>query len=282
MNRSYRPVLVCLFLFLAGAPVLMAQGGHFEISGHYGRWSLNILGDKAIDLIDDATSDELRSAIEDKIRETHSNLRATDFTQVIAFDSNGDDFGASIRWYPAGRRGSFSLGVAVEKTTFKVLPSATVTMGLEDTDTLATATFEGSATGTALIKATSLLLTFRWDILPTKVVHPYITFGGGISQSKALDDSSVAYTYSGLLSGAGIPEETVQGGETKTLRELRDEALGDDEEDDEGTSFPIPNFLPFIQLNLGLKVRLMKSLGLFVDAGVLDGFLVRGGLALRF
>jgi hypothetical protein len=276
MHRRHLPVLVCVSLFLLAAPAVFGQGGHFEFSGHYGRWSLNILGDKAVELIDEATGDELRNAIEDKIRETYPNLISSQFMQVIDFDSSGDDFGASIRWYPAGRRGGFSLGVSVEKSTFKVLPTAEVQMSLEDWETSATAVFAGAAEANALIKATSFLLTLRWDILPTKVVHPYITFGGGISTSKALDDSSVSYTYSGQLTGPTIPAQTIQGGETKTLRELRDEALEDEE-----NNFPIPNFIPFVQLNLGLKVRLAKSLNLFVDAGVLDGFLVRGGIAVR-
>jgi hypothetical protein len=276
MHRRSLPVLVCASLLLSGAPALMAQGGHFEFSGHYGRWSLNILGNKAVELIDDATGDELRNAIEENIQDLYPNLNSTQFTQVIDFDSSGDDFGASIRWYPAGRRGSFSLGVSVEKSTFKVLSTAAVQMDLEDWETAATAAFDGMAEADVLIKATSFLLTFRWDILPTKVVHPYITFGGGISTSKALDDSSVTYSYSGDLVGTTIPAETIADGETKTLRELRDEALEDEEND-----FPIPNFIPFLQLNLGLKVRLAKSLSAFVDAGVFDGFMVRGGLAIR-
>jgi len=276
MRANRLALTLTVSLFLAGAPALMAQGGHFELSGHYGRWSLNLLGNTAEKLINDAIDTELQDRILETIQEDYPSLTLTAYEQAIEFDSSGDDFGASFRWYPRGHRGSFSLGVSVEKSTFRVLPTATAHMDLQDTGTLETATFDGTADASAVIKATSFLLTFRWDIIPRAVVHPYITFGGGISTSKALDDSTVAYAYSGLLAGSTIPSQTVEGSESKTLRELRDEALADEDND-----FPIPNFIPFLQLNLGLKVRLMKGIHLFVDAGVFNGFMASGGIAIR-
>jgi hypothetical protein len=254
----------------------MAQGGHFELSGHYGRWSLNILGNAAEKLLNDAIDTEIQDRILESIQADYPNLSLTSYDQALEFDSSGDDFGAGFRWYPGGRGGSFSLGVSVERSTFRVLPTATAQMGLQDTVTSETAAFDGTASASAVIKATSFLLTFRWDIIPRAVVHPYITFGGGISTSRALDDSILAYSYSGQLAGTSIPAETVEGSETKTLRELRDEALADPDND-----FPIPNFIPFLQLNLGLKVRLMKSVHLFVDGGVFNGFMASAGIALR-
>lgn len=261
---------------LAGAPALIAQGGHFEFGAHYGRWTLNVLGNTAVELIEDAAGDELQSAIEDEIRSLYPDFYSTDFTQIIDFDSSGDDFGASVRWYPAGQRGSFSLGVSVEKSTFKIFPVSTVHMDLQDMVTSSVATFDGDAEGHALIKATSFLLTLRWDVFPTKAVHPYITFGGGISTARALDDSTVAYEFSGQLAGSAIPTGTIEGSESKTLRELKDEAVEEEE-----TDFPIPNFIPFLQLNLGLKVRLTKSVHALLDAGVFDGFMVSAGIAVR-
>jgi hypothetical protein len=276
MRRYHLPIFLFVSLILAGAPGLVAQGGHFEFGGHYGRWTLNILGNKAVELIEDAAGDELQNAIEDEIRTIHPNLTSTLFTQIIDFDSSGDDFGLSARWYPGGRHGSFSLGLSVERSTFKIYPVSTVHMELQDEVTEAPATFDGNAEGDARIKATSFLLTFRWDIFPTKTVHPYITFGGGISTAKALDDSTVSYAFSGLLAGSAIPTETIEGSESKTLRQLKDEAVEEEE-----TDFPIPNFIPFLQLNLGLKVRLTKTVHVFVDAGVFDGFMASVGIAVR-
>jgi hypothetical protein len=254
----------------------MAQGGHFEFGGHYGRWTLDVLGNKAVELIDDATADQLQNAIEEEIQSLYPNLYSMQFAQTIDFSSSGDDFGVSFRWYPGGRKGSFSLGLSVENSSFKVLPTSEVHMDLEDWATSDTATFDGDAEGQALIKATSFLLTFRWDIFPKKSIHPYITFGGGISTAKALDDSTLVYSFIGQLVGDSIPAQTIEGSETKTLRELRDEALEDGE-----TDFPIPNFIPFLQLNLGLKARLTKSVSVLVDAGVYNGFMVSAGIAIR-
>jgi len=270
--RARRLVFVLfLSILLAAAPSLMAQG-HFEFGGHYGRWSLNLLGNTAEKLLNDATKDEIQDRILTDIQDSYPGLTLTSYDQTLDFNSSGDDFGFGFRFYPGGHRGSFSLGVSVEKSTFKVLPSVASLMLLQDSGTLETAIFNGTAAASAIIKAISFLLTFRWDIFPSAVVHPYITFGGGISTAKALDDSILAYSYSGQLTGDAIPTETVEGSDTKTLRELKDEAE---------TDFPLPNFLPFIQLNLGLKARLMKNIHLLVDAGVFDGFMISGGLAVR-
>ena len=276
MRPSRLALILTLALFLTWTPALKAQGGHFELSGHYGRWSLDLLGRTAEKLINDTIDTDLRDRILESVQADHPSLTLTAYDQSVTFDSSGDDFGASFRWYPGGHHGSFSLGVSVEKSTFKILPLATAHMDLQDQNTLETATFQGTANASAIIKATSFLVTFRWDIIPRAVIHPYLTFGGGISTSKALDDSTVAYAYSGQLSGGSIPPETVEGSESKTLRELRDEALADEE-----NKFPVPNFIPFLQVNLGLKVRLMKSVHLFVDAGVFDGFMATAGIALR-
>ena len=263
-------------LVLAAAPALMAQRGHFEFSGHYGRWTLNPLGGMAEDLIDDATSDEIRDRILEEIQADYPTLNLLSYTQAVSFDSSGDDYGFSFRFYPRGHRGSFSLGVSVEKCTLRILPTAAAEMALQDSVTSELAAFSGTAEASAVIKAMSFLLTLRWDIFPSATVHPYITFGGGVSTAKALDDSVLSYAYSGQLAGSSIPAETVSGEESKTLRELRDEALAEGD-----TDFPIPNFIPFVQLNLGLKARLTKNVHLFIDGGVFNGFLARGGIALR-
>lgn len=270
---SAKPCFSILLLagLLAAAPALQAQG-HFEFSGHYGRWSLNLLGSLAKDTLNDMIKDELEGRILEDIQESYPGFSTTLYDQSLDFSSAGDNFGLAFRFYPGGHRGSFSLGVSVEKCSFRVHPSVTSLLQLQDSGTLETATFSGAANADARIKALAFLLSFRWDIFPSMVVHPYISFGGGISTSKALDDSSVSYSYSGQLTGSAIPTETVEGSDSKTLRELKDEA---------DTDFPFPNFLPFVQLNLGLKARLTGNIHLFVDGGVLNGLILRGGVSLR-
>jgi hypothetical protein len=121
----------------------MAQGGHFELSGHYGRWSPTIW-ETAEKLLNDAIDTEIQDRILESIQADYPNLSLTSYDQALEFDSSGDDFGVGFRWYPGGRRGSFSLGVSVERSTFRVLPTATAQMGLQDTVTSGTATFDGT------------------------------------------------------------------------------------------------------------------------------------------
>ncbi|MGD1010128.1 MAG: hypothetical protein ABR951_08270 [Candidatus Aminicenantales bacterium] len=270
MKKTARPILLVslLSLLLVMAPSLRAQG-HFEFSAHYGQWSLNLLGGLARDLISDATKSEIRDRILSNIQGSYPGLNETSYNQTVRFDSSGHDFGFGVRFYPS-RNGSFSLGVSVEQSTFKVLPSVTSQMGLQDSGTSQTATFDGTAAASAVIKATAFLLTFRWDIFPRAVVHPYITFGGGITTAKALDDSTLSYSYSGQLAGGAVTPQTISGSDSKTLRQLKDQS---------DTKFP--NFLPFLQLNFGLKAMVTKNIHLLVDAGVFDGFMISGGLAVR-
>jgi hypothetical protein len=270
MKKIARPVLFAsvLSFLLVAAPALEAQG-HFEFSGHYGRWSLNLLGSLARDIADDAIKSEIEDRILSDIQDSYPALSKTSYDQTLTFDSSGNNYGFGFRFYPS-RNGSFSLGISVEKSSFKVVPAVSSIMQLQDVNTLETATFDGTANATALIKATSFLLTFRWDLFPRSVVHPYITFGGGISTAKVLDDSTLSYSYSGQLSGGAVTPETIEGGDTKTLRELKDESETN-----------LPNFLPFIQLNVGLKAKIMKNIHLLVDVGIFDGFMISGGLAVR-
>jgi hypothetical protein len=39
--------------------------------------------------------------------------------------------------------------------------------------------------------------------------------------------------------------------------------------------------VPFVQLNLGLKAVITPNVSLLVDAGIWNGFLIRGGVAFR-
>ena len=55
-------LILSLSLLLAAAPALKAQG-HFEFSGHYGRWSLNLLGNLAKDALNDATKEDRKSVV---------------------------------------------------------------------------------------------------------------------------------------------------------------------------------------------------------------------------
>ena len=267
--RNVLKIIPAFFLvFLVLIPNLSADG-HFELSFHYGTWNLNLIGD----LVEDGLSEALESAFEDvileKIQEDYPELQDPIYDQTVEFDSGGNNYGFEIRWYPGGHDGSFSLGVSVEKTKMEVdLTEVTMDMIFEDDST-----FQGQAIGDVVLNPLTFLLSVRWDILPKSPVHPYITLGVGAAAFSSFKDDIVTYSWSGELDVAGGPTETYEESGTKTIEEIKEEL----EEDED---FPL-SFLPFIQLNLGLKGKITENIHLMVDAGIWNGFIIRGGIAIR-
>ena len=136
-------------------------------------------------------------------------------------------------------------------------------------------TFEGNANAEFVLNPLAFLLSVRWDIVPHSPFHPYITFGLGGATGTALENGEFSYEWSGELFILG-QTEVYEDSDTKSLKEWRDE-LEEEEED-----FFIPGFIPFIQLNVGLKGEVTDNIHLLVDAGIWNGFLLRGGIAFRF
>ena len=269
VRKVLRILPAFLLVYLTLIPSLSAQG-HFELSIHYSRWSIDILGD----IIETAVSDAVESGLEDTISEDIKDEYGLDldtYSQTIDFDSSGHNYGAEIRWYPGGQYGSFSIGLSVEKTRMTV-ELAEITTNLEFTDK---SNFQGKATGKFEINPLSFHLSLRWDILPSSSFTPYITFGVGAATFSSIELDEISYTYSGELTRPGFAPETESGGETKTIGEIKDEI---EAEGDDFLSLP---FLPIFQLNLGLKGKISENIHLMVDAGIWNGFLIRGGLAIR-
>lgn len=275
IKRMAKALPALFFLFMILAPVLSAQG-HFEFGFHYSRWNINILRGIIEEGISSALETDLKDKFLEDLREDRPGLEEVSYSQEVSFDSGGDNYGFEIRWYPGGQNGSFSLGLSVEKTTMKIsLPEVSAGLDLTDTDTGKSASFAAAADGEFLIKPLSFHLSFRWDIVPSAFIHPYITFGLGMAGGGALEQAEVTYSYTGDLTITGESPEHYEGGETKSIKELKDELEA------EGESFFLPGFVPFIQLNLGLKGKLNENLHILVDAGIWNGFLIRGGIALR-
>jgi len=270
-------VMLAVFSLASGAPFLRAQG-YWEFGVHYSRWSLNLVKSLIEDSLNDMVASDLKDKILEDIQADYPLKKETGYSQKIAFDSSGDNYGAEVRFYPGGRHGSFSLGFSVEKSTMKVsLSKVAASLEWEDEITHMTGTFNGNATGEFLLKPLSFHLSFRWDIFPSAGLHPYITLGVGASTAKAIDMATYSYSYTGTLIVPGDPSKEYAGSDSKTMKELKDQ------QEAKGEDFPIPvNFVPFVQLSLGLKGRLTENIYLLVDAGVWDGFLLRSGVAFRF
>ena len=267
-RNALKLVPAILLVYLTFIPNLLADG-HFELSFHYGTWNLNLLGD----LVEDGLSEALEGAFEDaileEIQEDYPYLQDPVYEHTVEFDSSGHNYGGEIRWYPGGHDGSFSLGFAIEKTKMDVeLTEVVMDMSFADGSA-----FDGLASGSIELNPLTFLLSVRWDIMPRSAVHPYITLGVGAAAFSSIQDDVVSYSWMGDLDIAGGPSESYEEVGTKTVEEIKDEL----EEDED---FPL-NILPFIQLNLGLKAKISPNIHLMVDAGIWNGFIIRGGIAIR-
>ena len=275
--RNLKGVHLISILLLVFFLALPAQSqGRWEFGFHYSRWSIDLLRGMIEDGISKAMETELRDEILAEIQSDYPTLVDTEYNQSVNLDSSGDNFGFEVRWYPGGQNGSFSLGLSVEKTTMKVsLPSISAAMSLRDQLTSQSADFLASAGGEFLFKPLSFHLSLRWDIVPSSIVHPYITLGFGAATGTALEGAVVAYNYAGDLAVPGHVPEHYEDSFRKSISQLRNEL------EEEGEDFFLPGFIPFFQVSLGLKAVLSPNVHLLVDAGVWNGFLLRGGIAFR-
>ncbi|MBN1274568.1 MAG: hypothetical protein JXB26_20085 [Candidatus Aminicenantes bacterium] len=275
-NRRLKFFLVLFLAVLLFQPA-WAKKGKFEFGFHYGRWSVNIVKGIIEDTIGETFEDSLRDTILDEIQEDHPELQESVYDQEINFYSGGPHMGAELRWYPGGEKGSFSLGLAVEKTTLRLgLRDTTVDMELINETTMEISTFEGTVNSMEMeFKPLSFHLTFRWDIKPSWRIRPYITFGLGVAMISYFENATVGYDFEGTLQIPGEDLESYSDQDSKTVLELKEEADDPDE-------FYIPPVFPFVQLNIGIKGQLAGGLYILADAGIFDGFLFKGGLSYRF
>lgn len=264
--------LVVLVLLLSGS--LLADG-HLEFNVHYSYWTLNVVRGLVEKMVSDTLESDLKDRFLEKIQADYPTLAESGYQQDVNFDAPGHNLGFELRFYPGGRGGAFSLGLAVEQTTMKIsFPSVNARLDLIDLNLNQTATFNGQASGEFIIKPLSFHLNMRWEFLPSKVVSPYLTIGAGISTSKSFFDARYSYQYSGTLTLPDSSTEQYSDSDSQTLRQIKDDRLA------KGKDFPL-NFLPVLQFNLGLRARLSRALNLVADVGIFDGFLFRGGLSFR-
>ena len=91
-------ILPALFLFfLLGTSNLPAQG-HFELSVHYSRWNIDLLGNIIEDAINDALEEDLKDSILEDIQDYYPGLQELSYAQQVDFDSSGHNYGFEIRW----------------------------------------------------------------------------------------------------------------------------------------------------------------------------------------
>jgi hypothetical protein len=235
--------------------------GKLEIEIHYGYWTLDpIKGLFEADLTQ-KLSDEIAEEIGIQIIESGFNIVRVDQDHNLSFDSSGSVYGFELRFYPGGRYSSFSLGVSIDKTHMKATVEGPVTVQFND-GTYA----EMESVGVIDLNPLFTSLSFRWDFKPSWVVTPYIVLGLGV----AALNGEVSYNYDGTYYWA-------QGTEN-----YQDEDVRDIKEAEEDSDVNLPNILPLLQINLGLRGEVIPHLHLRAEVGIWDGFIFRAGIAYKF
>jgi len=272
--------IVCSLFILN--PALSAKG-KIEFSFHYGQWSLNPLK-PMIESLAESFAEQVKNYQMDEIQREHPEFKEIEFTNDVQFDSGGKNYGFEVRWYPGGENGSFSLGLSLERTTMRIsLPNVSTSLVVEDTASQKRAGFQAEANAEIKSEPLVFVLSLRWDIIPKGFIHPYFTLGFGMASLSAIDETLLTYNYEGVLKVPGEADEVFSGSDSKTVAQLIEEDRKRKEEEgstEEPFQYPI-KFFPFIQLHLGLKVKITSFLHAMVDYGIFDGFLIRGGIAIR-
>jgi len=254
---------------------LRAQG-HVEIGVHYGQWSVDLLKSAIEGAVSDAVKTDLRKKFLEEVHKDHPHDQQTSYDQDLTFDSGGDNWGFDLHWYPAGADGVFSLGLAMEKVNMRVsLTDIKIHMGMENDISHELGVVQGNARGDLRLKPLAFLVNLRWEFSPGATVRPFLGFGLGLAGSSTLKKAVFSYSYEGDYNLPDRAPEHYVGSDSKTGQELKDQAEEEDED------FPIPSLFPFLQLELGLSAAVHRNVHLLASAGVLDGFVLRAGIAVR-
>ena len=246
----------------AVAEAAVSPGGHWEISGHYSRWTINPLISAFQGTLTDKLGNEIQNEIDKKLRQSHGGLVGAQFTPNLKIDSGGSNYGLELRYYATGWAGTFSFGASLESSTF----SLTLTGTPEQIFTNGTV---ANANVTAEAKTVPIFTTnfsFRWEIGHGRV-RPYFTLGLGFGKL----DGTFSYNYSGTYRFSSIQEDIPAASVTKDFATLSQDI-----------NFTIPKMFVILQLHFGLKIDIVKGFSLLGEAGLWDGLLLRGGLAYRF
>jgi hypothetical protein len=245
---------------VAGGQSIGPRGGHWEIGFHYSSWGVNLVKSLFEDPLLKSVSNEIRQNMNAQLDALAPGyLTPSSDSHGLAFDSEGKNYGAEVRYYPRGRRGSMSVGFSIEQTTIKLFANGPVTQNYTDGSS---ATVDGEAA--VETNPVTLNLSFRWDFIPTSRVTPYFVFGLGLGPL----NGDVRYTYAGSYS-RGSQQLSITGDWTETFDQLRA---------DEDISLDL---MLMAHAAFGVKAEVIRGIVLVAEAGFWDGLILRGGLAFR-
>ncbi|MGD0782305.1 MAG: hypothetical protein ABSA30_05540, partial [Candidatus Aminicenantales bacterium] len=237
-------------------------GGHWEIDGHYSYWTVNPILSVFQGTLTDKLGNEIQNEIDKKLRQSHAGLVGAKFTPNLKIDSSGSNYGLELRYFASGWAGTFSFGVSLESSTL----SLSLTGTPEQIFTNGTV---ADANVTAEAKTVPIFTTdfsFRWEIGHGRI-RPYFVLGLGFGKL----DGTFSYSYTGMYHFSSLQEAIPAASVSKDFAALSQDI-----------DFTIPKMFVILQLDLGLKIDLIKGFSLLGEAGLWDGLLLRGGLAYRF
>jgi|Deesub1362B_J571_1020462.scaffolds.fasta_scaffold00094_26 hypothetical protein len=250
---KFKIFLIFLFCLIFNTQNLLAKGGKWEIGVHYSSWDMNFIWELLQYPAENTFEKEFRNEISNK----YPNLNELNYNQEINFESSGNNYGFELRFYPSGKKGSFSIGFSIDKIKMRLLMNGKVKEEFTNGSYI-----DLETNGNLIIESLSYNLSFRWDIKPSWKIRPYFTIGLGIAPI----NGEVSYSGSG---------EFFDMNEKKT----KPESLKG-EQDLKNTKEFLP-IIPIIQLNLGIKGEIINGFYILIDFGIWNGFLLRGGIAFR-
>jgi len=243
------------------AAALLRKGGNVQVQFHLSNWTIDPVIKIVEGLLADKIGKEVLNKISEEVRSSHFALIAAGSEQDLTLDSSGSNFGLEIRYYSRGWPGSFSLGLSFDTTTVRLALSGKVKQSFTNGTSA-----EAEASGRLTLDLASTLINFRWDISPLSRLSPYFILGLGITPFKGI----VNYEYAGTYNAFGF-QESISDGDEMTLKELAEE-----------NDFELLDVFVVLQLALGLDLEIYKGLTAIGEAGLWDGFYLRGGLGYRF
>ncbi len=244
--KKYIIVTVIFILLIFG---LSADDKKWEIDLHYSSWSINFLSSTLIGIAEDEIDDYDPEKGE------------------ITFNSHGSNLGIGVRYFPAGKTGSFSLGFSHERNSFQI----DITGKYIKSDSIGQQmVVDGN--GSIIIKPHAFHFNVRWEIFPSYRIHPYFGLGFGIG---VLNGNAEGYATSVTTLYNGETIESVEYEENETLNEFINEYKED------GNSIPI-GFFPFLQMEFGVRGEVAKDVYLLAEIQFYTGISFRGGISYRF
>ena len=253
------PVFLIISIIIVFSQFALAKG-KWQIGPHYGIWSLSPVETIIENYLGDMLENQFQGLVEEYLEIIDPDW---EYTPDIHFGSGGTNLGLEVRFYPGGEDGSFSIGLAVEKSQLELTLDGSIKFILADGSY-----FDGSGNAKLLLEPTSYHLSFRWDLMPSWRLHPYIGFGAGIG------------SLNGVLVYDNVTAEVYDASTATTVTVTHPSGqmdLADLLEDAGYQGIP----LPILQFNLGFNFKITNYLHVLFDAGIWDGFLVRGGVCLR-